>query len=138
MLEITGRVVVDRSGTPVPGVVVEAFDLSRGPEGGQCACEKRRVLGDGTAQRRVPRHRAERQLRQVPPQAFKQGGGEHLVGDFTSRVISPFRKTRIERPERAHPPAYYFLLEVWDKTVLNDDTATHYAWSIWPSASRTT
>jgi hypothetical protein len=28
--------------------------------------------------------------------------------------------------------AYYFLLEVWDKTLLNDDTATHYAWSIWP------
>jgi hypothetical protein len=28
--------------------------------------------------------------------------------------------------------AYYFFLEVWDKTRLNDDTAVHYRWDIWP------
>ncbi len=95
-------------------------------------------------------------------QLFKQGGGAHLVGDFTTRVISPFRKTGApptpaeagdlanfdivtvidaDGPGPSDPNvhihrgtgcAYYFLLEVWDKTLLNDDTATHYAWSIWP------
>jgi hypothetical protein len=92
---------------------------------------------------------------------YKQGGGSHVIGDFTNRVISPFRKTgapptpaeagdlanfdivsvidagsagsdpQVRIPRRTGC-AYYFLLEVWDKTRLNDDTATHYNWSIWP------
>jgi hypothetical protein len=92
---------------------------------------------------------------------YKQGGGSHVIGDFTNRVISPFRKTgppptaaeagdlatfdvvsvidagtsgsdsQVNIPRRTGC-AYYFLLEVWDKTRLNDDTATHYSWSIWP------
>lgn len=92
---------------------------------------------------------------------FKQGGGEHLVGDFPTRVIVPFRKTGVpptpaeagdlanfdivsvldagsgsSDPNVSIPRgtgcAYYFFLEVWDKTRLNDDTGTHYNWSIWP------
>ncbi len=92
---------------------------------------------------------------------FKQGAGSHPIGDFSSRVIAPFRKTGptptpaeagtlatfdiasvIDAGSAGSDPnvniargtgcAYYLLLEVWDKTRLDDDTATHYAPSIWP------
>ena len=91
----------------------------------------------------------------------KQGGGTHLVGDFGTRVIVPFRKTgasptsaeagdlanfdiaavidagapgsdpAVDIP-RGTGCAYYLFLQVWDKTRLNDDTDTHHATSIWP------
>ncbi len=92
---------------------------------------------------------------------YKQGGGSHAIGDFTTRVIAPSRKTGppptpaeagdlanfdivavIDAGAGGSDPnvniargtgcAYYLFLEVWDKTLLNDDTATHYNWSIWP------
>jgi hypothetical protein len=92
---------------------------------------------------------------------FKQGGGSHAVGDFTSRVIVPFRKTGADPtpaeagvlanfdivavidagaagsdPDVSIPRntgcAYYFQLEVWDNARLNDDSTTHYDWDIWP------
>src|SRR5712691_6080069 len=79
----------------------------------------------------------------------------------TTRVISPFRKTgadptpaeagtlvnfdiisvidagtggsdpNVNIPRRTGC-AYYFFLEVWDKTRLSDDSGTHYDWDIWP------
>lgn len=92
---------------------------------------------------------------------FKQGGGSHLIGDFTTRVINPFRKTGppplpgefddlanfdivsiIDAGSGTSDPAvhiargtgcaYYLYLEVWDRTRLNDDSAVHHATSIWP------
>lgn len=91
----------------------------------------------------------------------KQGVGSRLITDPNSRVIVPFRKTgppptpaeqgtlatfdivaaldgglatsdpAVNLP-RGESCAYYFVLGVWDKTRLNDDTDTHHATHIWP------
>jgi len=92
---------------------------------------------------------------------YKQGGGEHLIGTYSSRVIKPMRysgpaPTESEADSLAsfniatiidadHPGsdpkvsipregtcAYYLLLEVVDTTRLNDDSSVHYVSSIWP------
>ena len=93
---------------------------------------------------------------------YKQGNaGGHVIGTFTDRVIAPFRKTGapptaaeagdlanfdiaslidaaavtsdpIVSIPRGTGCAYYLRLDVWDETRLNDDTATHSSWWIWP------
>lgn len=143
MLEITGRVVVDRSGTPVPGVVVEAFGLSRGVPKAASALAKSDAswvtaqpsagFPDTAPNDNFDKYRLRLSSRAAvsTSSATSRAGSSHP----SARPGSSDPNVHIHRGTGC---AYYFLLEVWDKTVLNDDTATHYAWSIWPSASRTT
>lgn len=93
---------------------------------------------------------------------YKQGvATPHVVGDFSSRVILPYRDsgppptdaeagvltqfdiaTVIDAANAASDPsvsiprktgcAYYLRLDVWDNSRLNDDTGVHHTHSEWP------